>query len=227
MRTTAIVAAAVLATSTHALRLPTIDLQPFLSALPISLQDYIPSNLSNQTVQHELLRRQSDNCPNDFRNCANLGAPGVCCASNAVCSADFAGNVACCPSGAACSGRISSVVTAGTVNSNGAVVGGAGAAAATTGTDNSDGLASATTTTDFQTPTSTNAGGLVAATTDDSNTAVTDDGSQGTNTQFVANGGTTVATPAAGVRRADIVSPPQTKTCNKLYETPEVLTPYA
>ncbi|KAI6892492.1 hypothetical protein D0869_16158 [Hortaea werneckii] len=207
MRTTAIVAAAVLATSTHALRLPTIDLQPFLSALPISLQDYIPSNLSNQTVQHELLRRQSDNCPNDFRNCANLGAPGVCCASNAVCSADFAGNVACCPSGAACSGRISSVVTAGTVNSNGAVVGGAGAAAATTGTDNSDGLASATTTTDFQTPTSTNAGGLVAATTDDSNTAVTDDGSQGTNTQFVANGGTTVATPAAGVRRADIPLP--------------------
>ncbi|KAI7347323.1 hypothetical protein KC354_g13977 [Hortaea werneckii] len=207
MRTTAIVAAAVLATSTHALRLPTIDLQPFLSALPISLQDYIPSNLSNQTVQYELLRRQSDNCPNDFRNCANLGAPGVCCASNAVCSADFAGNVACCPSGAACSGRISSVVTAGTVNSNGAVVGGAGAAAATTGTDNSDGLASATTTTDFQTPTSTNAGGLVAATTDDSNTAVTDDGSQGTNTQFVANGGTTVATPAAGVRRADIPLP--------------------
>ncbi|KAI7546206.1 hypothetical protein KC331_g5765 [Hortaea werneckii] len=209
MRTTAIVAAAVLATSTHALRLPTIDLQPFLSALPISLQDYIPSNLSNQTVQHELLRRQSDNCPNDFRNCANLGAPGVCCASNAVCSADFAGNVACCPSGAACSGRISSVVTAGTVNSNGAVVGGAGAAAATTGTDNSDGLAASTapTTTDFQTPTSTNAGGLVAATTDDSNTAVTDDGSQGTNSNFVNNGGTTVATPAAGVRRADIPLP--------------------
>ncbi|KAI7297775.1 hypothetical protein KC315_g18311 [Hortaea werneckii] len=209
MRTTAIVAAAVLATSTHALRLPTIDLQPFLSALPISLQDYIPSNLSNQTVQHELLRRQSDNCPNDFRNCANLGAPGVCCASNAVCSADFAGNVACCPSGAACSGRISSVVTEGTVNSNGAVVGGAGAAAATTGTDNSDGLAASTaaTTTDFQTPTSTNAGGLVAATTDDSNTAVTDDGSQGTNSNFVNNGGTTVATPAAGVRRADIPLP--------------------
>ncbi|GAB1739355.1 hypothetical protein NU219Hw_g4317t1 [Hortaea werneckii] len=209
MRTTAIVAAAVLATSTHALRLPTIDLQPFLSALPISLQDYIPSNLSNQTVQHELLRRQSDNCPNDFRNCANLGAPGVCCASNAVCSADFAGNVACCPSGAACSGRISSVVTEGTVNSNGVVVGGAGGAAATTGTDNSDGFAasSATMTTDFQTPTSTNGGGLVAASTDDSNTAVTDDGSQGTNTNFVNNGGTTVATPAAGVRRADIPLP--------------------
>ncbi|KAI7157790.1 hypothetical protein KC349_g5357 [Hortaea werneckii] len=207
MRTTAIVAAAVLATSTHALRLPTIDLQPFLSALPISIQDYIPSNLSNQTVQHELLRRQSDNCPNDFRNCANLGAPGVCCASNAVCSADFAGNVACCPSGAACSGRISSVVTEGTVNSNGAVVGGAGAAAATTGTDNSDGLATASTTTGFQTPTSTTGGGLVAASTDDSNTAVTDDGSQGTSTNFVANGGTTVATPAAGVRRADIPLP--------------------
>ncbi|KAI6902710.1 hypothetical protein KC318_g11019 [Hortaea werneckii] len=207
MRTNAIVAVAVLATSTHALRLPTIDLQPFLSALPVSLQDYIPSNLSNQTGQHELLRRQSDNCPNDFRNCANLGAPGVCCASNAVCSADFAGNVACCPSGAACSGRISSVVTEGTVNSNGAVVGGAGATAATTGTDNSDGLATATTTTDFQNPTSTNGGGLVAATTDDSNTAVTDDGSQGTSTNFVANGGTTVATPAAGIRRADIPLP--------------------
>ncbi|KAI7536432.1 hypothetical protein KC331_g11483 [Hortaea werneckii] len=209
MRTNAIVAVAVLATSTHALRLPTIDLQPFLSALPISLQDYIPSNLSNQTVQHELLRRQSDNCPNDFRNCANLGAPGVCCASNAVCSADFAGNVACCPSGAACSGRISSVVTEGTVNSNGVVVGGAGAAAATTGTDNSDGLAASTasSTTNFQNPTSTTGGGLVAASTDDSNTAVTDDGSQGTNTNFVANGGTTVATPAAGVRRADIPLP--------------------
>ena len=211
MRPTAIVAAAVLATSTHALRLPTIDLQPFLSALPISIHDYIPSTLSNQTAQHELLRRQSDNCPNDFRNCANLGAPGVCCASNAVCSADFAGNVACCPSGAACSGRISSVVTEGTVNSNGVVVGGAGAAAATTGTDNSDGLAASTapTTTDFQNPTGTTGGGLVAASTDDSNTAVTDDGSQGTTTNFVANGGTTVATPAAGVRRADIVSPPR------------------
>ncbi|KAI7091288.1 hypothetical protein KC356_g713 [Hortaea werneckii] len=208
MRPTAIVAAAVLATSTHALRLPTIDLQPFLSALPISIHDYIPSTLSNQTAQHELLRRQSDNCPNDFRNCANLGAPGVCCASNAVCSADFAGNVACCPSGAACSGRISSIVTEGTVNSNGVLVG-AGGAAATTGTDDSDGLAAstATTTADFQTPTSTTGGGLVAASTDDSNTAVTDDGSQGSTTNFVANGGTTVATPAAGVRRADIPLP--------------------
>ncbi|KAI7257371.1 hypothetical protein KC345_g10803 [Hortaea werneckii] len=209
MRPTAIVAAAVLATSTHALRLPTIDLQPFLSALPISIHDYIPSTLSNQTAQHELLRRQSDNCPNDFRNCANLGAPGVCCASNAVCSADFAGNVACCPSGAACSGRISSIVTEGTVNSNGVLVGAGGAATATTGTDDSDGLAAstATMTTEFQNPTSTTGGGLVAASTDDSNTAVTDDGSQGSTTNFVANGGTTVATPAAGVRRADIPLP--------------------
>merc|ERR1712070_1298885 len=75
--------------------------------------------------------------------------------------------------------------------------------------DDSDGLAAstATTTADFQTPTSTTGGGLVAASTDDSNTAVTDDGSQGSTTNFVANGGTTVATPALGVRRADIPLP--------------------
>ena len=202
MRTSTITTAIFISSST-ALRLPQFD---FLSALPIALQDYIPTSISNQTA-HEVLRRQNSNaCPENFNSCSNLGAPGLCCAPNAVCSADFAGYVACCPSGAACSGTIGGgPITTGTVDSDGAIVGGAGA---TTGTD--DGLTgtTATATTDFDAASSTSGGGLVAASTDDSNNASTDDGNNlvTSSNGFIVAASTTVATPGAGVRRAEIVS---------------------
>ncbi|EMD01001.1 hypothetical protein BAUCODRAFT_20973 [Baudoinia panamericana UAMH 10762] len=186
-------------TTTNAFLLP--DFQPFLSALPITLQDYLPFSLidTNATYQDDLRKRQqtSNACPTLFKSCANLGAPQLCCASGAVCSADFAGHVACCPSGAACSGTISGVITAGTVASDGSLIGGA---AATTG-----GLASASTTTPFQTAatttgTSTGGNGLVIATT--GSTVGTTAGTTGGG--FILAGSSTVATPGSGVRRAEV-----------------------
>lgn len=193
---------ALLLTTATAFRLP--DFQPFFSALPISLQDYIPPSLSNDTAQHDLLKRQySNTCPTSFDSCSNLGAANLCCASNAVCSADYAGNVACCPSGAACSGTISGIITAGTMNSDGVLVGATG-----TGTDTSGlAAASATTTTGFETASTTTGNGLVAASTT-ATTLGTDTGGLVTSTGsgFVLDGTSTVATPGAGVRAAQIVS---------------------
>ncbi|KAH9845471.1 hypothetical protein Tdes44962_MAKER06597 [Teratosphaeria destructans] len=104
-----------LASTATAFSLP--ELQPFFDALPISLQDYIPTTIPNNTIvedeTHQLLKR-STSCPNGFKSCSNLGAANLCCVSQAVCSADYAGNVACCPSGAACTGSVSGIVTAGT-----------------------------------------------------------------------------------------------------------------
>lgn len=177
------------------------NLEPFLAALPISLSDYIPDSLTNQTAHHDLLKRQySNTCPTNFNSCTNLGAPGLCCAAAAVCSADAAGNVACCPSGAACSGTIGGYITAGTVNSDGALVG-----VATTGSDTS-GLvgASASSTTSFQAASTTSSGGLILASTQ-ATTATTDE-STATGSAFVLDGGSTVATPGAGMRAAQIVS---------------------
>ncbi|KAK4634395.1 hypothetical protein CLAFUW4_00678 [Fulvia fulva] len=172
-----------------ALQLP--DLQPFLSALPNLLQDWIPQALQNDTA-HELLKRQySNTCPTGFASCANLGAPQLCCMSSAVCSADYAGHVACCPSGAACTGTITGIVSSGTMNGDGVIVGGGAAA---TGTSNGGGLVggpSATTTSfQFASSTQSNNGGLVEATT--------------TGNGFIVAGSSTVATPGAGVRTADI-----------------------
>jgi hypothetical protein len=58
-------------------------------------------------TQHaiELLKRQGG-CSSGYTNCFNLGAPGLCCKPESVCSADSAGHVGCCPVGAACTGLI-------------------------------------------------------------------------------------------------------------------------
>lgn len=111
-----------LAIATSAFDLP--NFVDFIPALPITLADYIPPTVSNET-HHENLKRQvtaTDGCPNHFQNCANMGAPGLCCATKAVCSPDAAGHVACCPSGEACSGTVAGVITGGTVNSDGSAV---------------------------------------------------------------------------------------------------------
>jgi hypothetical protein len=69
----------------------------------------------------ELLKRQSG-CASGYNACAGIGAPGLCCGSDSVCSADAAGHVACCPLNAACTGTIGggvqATVTATTTTSN-------------------------------------------------------------------------------------------------------------
>ena len=189
-----------------------IDLQPFLSALPNLWHDYLPHALHNDSA-HELLKRQNANaCPTGFASCAHLGAPQLCCMSSAICSADFAGNVACCPSGAACTGTITGIVASGTIDSNGVMVGGGGGGAAATGTSNA-GLAggSSATTTSFEFASSTPSNnGLVAATTQ--GTVATNNGGT-TGNGFIIAGSSTVATPGAGVRRADIVSGSRLLSC--------------
>ncbi|KAF2767956.1 hypothetical protein EJ03DRAFT_337249 [Teratosphaeria nubilosa] len=167
----------VLASTATAFSLP--NLQPFWDALPISLQDYIPTNIPNNTIvddeTHNLLKR-STSCPSGFNSCSNLGAANLCCASQAVCSADYAGNVACCPSGAACTGSISGIITAGTV-SNGYVVGGARTATAVSAS------------------TSTSGTGTGTATTTTTTTGLA------TGSGFILSGSSTVATVGSGARR--------------------------
>ena len=197
MRAFYVLSTALIASVATAIQLP--DLQPFLAALPEVLQDLIPQSLQNETA-HELLKRQSSGCPNSFKSCSNLGAPSLCCMSNAVCSADNAGHVACCPSGAVCTGTIGGVITAGTLNSNGAL--------ATATSNNGLATTGATTTTSFQMYTSatSNSNGLVQA-------SATGDV---TNSGFVIAGSSTVATVGSdGMRRAEIVSLVQAsiKTC--------------
>lgn len=175
--------------------------QPFHTAISFPPPDGLPTTLHNQT-QHELLRRQTiattttNGCPTSFNNCANLGAANLCCAPNAVCSADFAGHVACCPSSAACSGTIGGVITAGTVDGNGAIVGAAttDSAGVATGSTTVATTATATTTTAFQSA-SSNSNGLVVAST-----------TLATGTGFVLDGTSTVATPGAAVRGVQVVS---------------------
>ncbi|CAD0043804.1 unnamed protein product [Aureobasidium pullulans] len=80
---------------------------PFLSVL-----DWSQQTASNETL-HQVAKRAVDptSCPTGYKNCANIGAPGLCCANSAICAPDQAGHVACCPSGAACTGSISSIIT--------------------------------------------------------------------------------------------------------------------
>lgn len=153
---------------------------PFLSAF-----DSFSQIASNET-SHDLLKRDSS-CPTGYDTCSNLGAPGLCCAKNAVCSADSAGYVACCPTGAACTGTISSIITGGTIAAGGSVV----------ATSTTSGLA----TTTAGTTTTTSGGGLVLA----SSTGQTTTGS--TTQGFVIAASTTVATlGSAGVRSVHTVS---------------------
>lgn len=159
----------------------------------------------NRTAKAELVRRQSStSCPTGYDSCSNLGAPQLCCGSNAVCSADYAGDVACCPSGAACTGTIGSVITAGTISS-----GGGGAVASTGSTTGGVVTASATTTTDSSGGQSTNSNGLVVA----SVTGTAADGSSATSTGgFVVDGSSTVATLGSGAQRS--VRPVSLQRCN-------------
>lgn len=178
-----------------ALQLP--DLQPFLSAIPISLSDYIPptaENVSPQEVQgksqwkpqeesqphHDLFRRQNDDtCPSSYNNCANIGAPGLCCSPSARCSADAAGHVACCPRGAACTGTIGAINTG---------------SASRTATGSSSG-------------TTSNSGLFVtASTTQSAPTTGGNTNTAGGGNGFVLDGTQTVATPGAGMRGVQAVS---------------------
>lgn len=169
-----------------ALQLP--NFESFLSALPISLNDYIQPNTTSPPP-HDLLKRQfSNTCPTNFHACNNLGAPGLCCASQAVCSADANGNVACCPSGAQCSGTINGVITAGTVNQDGSLI------SATTGTGTSSFVSARASTT-----------GLVAASVGSTTTTQRTSGSN-TGGGFIIDGTSTVASPGLGVRGVDVVS---------------------
>jgi hypothetical protein len=180
---------ALYATTVTALQLP--NLQPFLSAIPIAISDYLPPAVDRAAAQrveqslpsqksqqqlHELFRRQdSDACPSSYNNCENIGAPGLCCSPSARCSADAAGHVACCPRGAACTGTIGGIVTGGSTSS------GSGVASATSSGVVSSGL-------------------LVPASTTQSATGLTTQGG------FVLDGTETVATPGAGMRGAQAVS---------------------
>lgn len=185
-------------TLTTALQLPNLqDIQSFVSAFSISLEDYIPpSFLSNDTSpsEHELLRRQfSNTCPTDFHPCNKLGAPGLCCASAAVCSPDANGNVACCPTGAVCTGAITGVITGGTVNSDGSFIGGG-----RTGTGTSSFVYAGSTTTQGLVPASVPS--TVSSQQLGSGTATRTGGG------FIIDGTSTVASPGAGLRRVDVVS---------------------
>jgi len=99
--------------------LPTIAL-----ATPSFIADFIepqlesPATLDNNTIAEEgleLVKRQTG-CASGYAACSNLGASGLCCRTNQVCSADSAGHVACCPLNAACTGTIGGVVGATTVS---------------------------------------------------------------------------------------------------------------
>ena len=175
---------------TRAIQLPSF--QSFTSAFPIGLDDYIPPSYSNNASvveDHDLLRRQySNTCPDDFKNCANLGAPGLCCASAAVCSPDAAGHVACCPSGVACSGTIGGVITEGTVNTYGSLISGS--------TRANGGGATTTSSFVFAGSTTQTTTGLVVA-----NPSSTTNKNGG----FVVDGSSTVALPAAAVRGVEVV----------------------
>jgi hypothetical protein len=171
------------------------DLQPFLSAIPISVSDYLPpaaaadrippqdqqdntpTQKPDQQLQphHNLFRRQNDDtCPSSYNNCANIGAPGLCCAPSARCSADAAGHVACCRQGAACTGTIGAIKTG---TSTGTATGSAASTASETG----------------------DSGLLVTASTSQGAVSTGDGG-------FVMDGTQTVATPGAGFRGVQPVS---------------------
>ncbi|KAF2722551.1 hypothetical protein K431DRAFT_244537 [Polychaeton citri CBS 116435] len=173
-----------LSLTSAAIQLP--EFRPFTTAFVPSFDPTLAAE-NNETAHQDLKRQNSNACPNNYDSCANLGAPSVCCDSDAVCSADFAGHVACCPKGAACSGVVSGVITAGTL-SDGSLVGGGAAAATETGTSE--------TTTAFV-PATTTSNGLVQASTVP--TGYNTD-SSGQTTGFIFDGQSNVATPGAAAR---------------------------
>ncbi|OCK86384.1 hypothetical protein K432DRAFT_251 [Lepidopterella palustris CBS 459.81] len=78
---------------------------------PLSSLEETISEGNDTAPANELLKRQTG-CASGYGSCSNLGAPGLCCKSNSVCSADSAGHVACCPINAACTGTIAGVIGA-------------------------------------------------------------------------------------------------------------------
>jgi len=107
----------------------------FLSAVAADGNSTFPALLQDDTV---LLHRRQTGCGSSYHACNGLGASGLCCASNAVCSADVGGNVACCPVGAVCTGLVAggrggvvTVIAGGAVTST-VVVGGGGGGVVTT-----------------------------------------------------------------------------------------------
>lgn len=90
---------------------------PFLDELDFITSSNASSELSsNANVQREKELRKRGSCPTDYHSCATLAADGSgsCCTKNAICSLDFASQVACCPSGAVCTGTISIPTTTAT-----------------------------------------------------------------------------------------------------------------
>lgn len=197
---------------TTAFQLP--NLQPYLPAIsfPISISDYIPPTISNTTSddqRHDLLKRQfSNTCPDNFDSCDNVGAPGLCCVKNAACVADDAGNVACCQEGAVCTGMVNGVITQGTVDGDGNLVSASGGvssgstAAAAAGGGGGQVVTSVGSSFVMTGSGSAN-GGLVAASSPSTIGPAVASSSGG---QFIVDGGSTVATPGAAVRRAELVS---------------------
>ncbi|KAL2354124.1 hypothetical protein BJ546DRAFT_96044 [Cryomyces antarcticus] len=117
---------------------------------------------SNETIAHELLKRQtpSNACPSTYKSCSGLGAPGLCCPSNTNCSPDMAGHVACCPSGAACTGTIGAVNTGGTTSTSSGL---AGVVTSTTTTSAGNGLVLASTSATSNLGQTTTQGFIIAA----------------------------------------------------------------
>lgn len=86
------------------------------STSTISSENKISFSTPTPTLNHALLHIRQNNannpCPASGIVCGNLGAPALCCSSQAFCAFDQAGNVACCPSRNACTGIISPITTA-------------------------------------------------------------------------------------------------------------------
>lgn len=79
---------------------------------PLAIQDNSTIAAADE-LDVDLLRRQGpgrNECDAGYAACIDIGAPGLCCRTNQVCSADAANNVACCPLNAACTGTIDPVV---------------------------------------------------------------------------------------------------------------------
>lgn len=162
---------------------------PFLSVL-----EWSQETSSNETF-HELAKRALDptSCPTGYKNCSNIGAPGLCCANSAICAPDQAGHVACCPSGAVCTGAISSIITGGVIAPGGSV-------ASTTAAASQPLTASASS----SRTTATSGGGLVvasglSATTGNSPTTTGSAATSGGG--FIIVGTSTAATLGSGATR--------------------------
>ena len=88
----------------------------FAAFLEPQLEETITEG-NDTAPQNEVVKRQSNGCVSGYDSCANLGAAGLCCRSDSVCSADAAGHVACCPLNAACTGTIGGVGVTATTTS--------------------------------------------------------------------------------------------------------------